>query len=343
MTTVAPKDDGVLLPAFDGRDPLDFLAAVGVLRLLSMTSDTDVRLSWDPAGARPRLSGTGSLEAIAASLASAFNGTTTSAPVPGLPAVFHVPTKGNAAAVTDLTRAQYRAAIARATHAADGDPAWFSSLITDLWVRRKKAKTKGDPADDVCERTPYVRINQNSSVLKELANAHVSGVSGAHRSSMDGFLTALRSRARVPGELSNYLDNRASNSAAEAMGEDQYFGRPRLAWLAYCSLPLLRLGGTTGLRCAGWQPVDGSAELRWPLWTPRLDVDAVLVLLDHPSVARAPLDWPRLQALGVWLVGAAEYRGTKADNRIKALATTRHERPGNSRGPRPRPPRAGDT
>lgn len=131
---------------------------------------------------------------------------------------------------------------------------------------------------------------------------------------------ALMRWRRIRGTTGEGFDG-----AAIVGGADDPTGRPGeravpgAVWLAIAGLARYRLaaddrGRTTA---TAWRRVKRIPLMVWPLWTPDLDADAILVLLEHPNVTLSPgpggtLTPPaarHLTPLGVSRICAAERAG----------------------------------
>jgi hypothetical protein len=290
----------VELPALDGRDPLGFLAALGVLRLLAEQAGAVVRLRFSDRTAAAIVVGEyADVDAVASALGQVA--TATDGPIPDVSPEFPAKAGRNA----DPMRVQY--AELRALHERARTPAegrWLSVLLTDLAVdnqQRAALTPYSAPSGKMNLRTffekPAAAVRSDTALIRE----------------------ALVGWRRVEGVTGEYLDHRVLRSAADdPLGRaGQEAGVPGATWLAIMALPLLRLTGDGRNMAAAtcWYRVAGRREpiMVWPLWCPALDVPAVQALIEHP-VLRPRLNDHGLVAipsnglntLGVFMVCGAE-------------------------------------
>jgi len=287
------------LPALDGRDPLGFLAALGVLRLLTDHDDAPARLSFDPETAVARIHGRHrSVEDVIASLCAIVWAIPVDGAVPGVPAHFPLAKEGTGKCPMRVRREDYRALAARFA----GDPLtarWLGSLVTDLAIDgegRSALTPLTAPAGQQALRTffdkPLERVRAEPHRL---------------------LTEALTGWRRVPGYTGEQLDHRAIRTAADDQsGEAIQAGVPGATWLAIMAIPLLRLTGTgTRPQSTLWHGHDRRRVMLWPLWTPPLDTHAVTTLLEHPAlIPTNQANTPTIRAeavrpLGVFCVAAA--------------------------------------
>jgi len=327
--------NAIELPAMVGTDPLGFLSALGVLRLLADHEDRCTRLSWD------RTSGTAivhttidSVEELGEWLVSVALSTPHDGVLPG--ADPSIPVKKMGTAGRDPMRPprhEFEALVAQ-VHSADATwgPRWLEVIVTDLACDRdgRVALTPWmSPSGQQTVRTffekPLDQIRRDSMLLRD----------------------APQTWRRVAGYSGEYLDQRAINdAAADVTGRSSEMGAPGPTWLAAMALPLLRTSGSGGQEVLGslWgngrSGRDFSPSLAiWPLWEPALDIDAVAVLLEHPVLRQrdSAVD-RRLRALGVFRRAAAQRRQIPGRKFRGVLAPA--EVPRTDHG-RPTPPRDG--
>lgn len=289
----------VVLPALDGRQPLGFLAALGVARLLG-DAQLPVRLAWDDMRAVPRLSGPGSLDEVVEILRAVFEGSPHSFS-PGLPAPWLPKWSGSGTDPGRATRHEYSERL----HIA---PTWASALWTDLALDKER-----------CECTPFFAGMGKQSLRSMFEKAHEI-VAKAPQDRLREALVGWRRTDKFTGEN---LDIRALNEAAESQsGESKPRGVAGATWFALAALPLFRMSGTGGKgTTVGWTaPKHGGRRFRYPLWSSLLDSAAIEILLDHPAVARAPAGgaaWGAstgLRPLGVFAIVSCARRRTAAGN-----------------------------
>ena len=120
----------------------------------------------------------------------------------------------------------------------------------------------------------------------------------------------------MPGCTGEYLDHRATCDAADTPNpppstQSPMTGVPGATWLAEMALPLLRVTGDgTHVRATLWHRHHDRDVMIWPLWAPPLDIYAVPILLEHPTLRPLPthqltVNRTPLAALGVFTVRAA--------------------------------------
>ncbi|MFI6784432.1 hypothetical protein [Micromonospora sp. NPDC050276] len=292
------------LPALDGRDPLGFLTALGVLRLLTDSARLNPRLSFDETTATATLhSELDTIDEVVNQLASAVASIPDDGVIPDTPAAFPKGKDGRGKDPARPPRGQYRAVTSAL---GDGDrrsPShrWASVLTTDLAV----------DSDGRVGLTPYnAPVGQQS--LRGMFTKPLDHVrTDPHRHLRE----ALSGWRRVDGYTGESLDHRALRSAADhPTGLSTPAGVPGATWLAIMALPLLRLTGTgTTVQATCWHHLAGTKQaiMAWPLWCLPLDTHAIAALLEHPDLrpisnstqAAAPRGaWP---ALGVFTMAAA--------------------------------------
>lgn len=311
------------LPALDGRSPLGFLAALGVLQLVTQHTGHPARLAWSPSSGTAQLHGAHTdVDDLVAELTGIVRSIPDGGVLPGVDPSF--PPPGEAPDRLRLTRpllAEYAAHVATR----DGDAAerWLASLVTDLSVdpqQRADISLFTAPSGKQSMRTmlekPLAFLRNNPHVLREA-------------------LVAWRRHAGVTGE---YLDHRVLHDAADAAdGRPAERGVPGATWLALMSYPMMRTtsaGRDPITTC--WQDLGRRAGRRmvYPLWTAALDLAAVQALLSHPVLDRvepgAPP--PSARALSVFWIGHATRRRIPGRTFAGVLApTTAPVAPGRSR------------
>jgi hypothetical protein len=292
------------LPALDGRDPLGFLAALGTLRLLTEESSEEVRLSFSDKTAAATLHGPyESHDQVVTVLSTVIDRIPSGGCLPNAPITFPPRQGQRGGDPIRVTRADYRA-IAEELDDAHGGAAstWLSAIVTDLAT---------DDAGRVA-RTMYSAATAKQSMRTFFENA-TSWV----RRNPQSLFDALTSWRRVSGFFGEHLDHGAWRSTADhPAGDAALLGVPGATWLAVMALPLLRLGGDGGkVANVLWHQATGEpAVMVWPIWRQALDVRAVLVMIEHPSISPSfqdgAVDMGRasmvaLRVMGVFAMGAA--------------------------------------
>lgn len=287
------------LPALDGHSPLGYLAALGVLHLVTQHTGHPARLAWSPASGSAELHDAhGSIDDLVADLTAVVRSIPDGGVLPGVDPSF--PPPGEAPDRLRLTRPRF-ADYAALVSTRDGVTAerWLASLVTDLSVdgqQRADISLFTAPSGKQSMRTmlekPLGFLRKNPHVLREA-------------------LIAWRRHAGVTGE---YLDHRVLHDAGDAAdGRSAERGVPGATWLALMSYPMMRttsLGRDSITTC--WQELGGRGERRmiYPLWTAALDPAAVQALLTHPVLDRAEPGVPPAlaAALSVFWIGHASRR-----------------------------------
>ncbi|MFI6504542.1 hypothetical protein [Nonomuraea typhae] len=304
------------LPALDGRQPLEFLAALGLLRVLTQECQIPARLSFSGATACARLhSPLETTEQIAAALAGVVASIDEPAVLPGVSAGFPPP----AATGKDplrWPRTEYRA---KAEELRCTDPraaeTWLACMTTDLAV-----DSQGRGAI-----SPFMAPSgqQNLRTFFEMPLKAVQ----AHPEHLHEALTRWR---RVEGFTGEYLDHRVLRSAADdPRGRPGHeAGVPGATWLATMALPLFRLTGDGAtVRSTLWHRITGDHIMLWPLWEPALDLHAVQCLLEHPAFT--PVDgqpvvntaaWTPLGVFGVYGAHRRRIPGRTFDGVLTPIA-----------------------
>lgn len=305
---------GVPLPALDGRDPLGFLAALGVLRLITGPHPA-ARLAFSPATGtailRSPLAGIGEITAeLHAAVSRVPDGSVLEGTGLGFPLRKATRQQARETGTTQkdpmrVPRGTYpgrlRTAVARSCQPAA--LVWLDALVTDLAV-----DSTGRAAV-----TPFNAPSGQQSLWtffeKPLAAVRDN----------PGYLTqALTGWRRVPGFTGEYLDHRVLSSAADSpSGKSTEAGVPGATWLAIQALPLFRLTGDgTHVQSTLWHRIAKQQIMIWPLWHQPLDLAAVRVLLEHPvlrpshhvngAVELKPGTRQKLEALRVFTVCGAQ-------------------------------------
>ncbi|MUL41637.1 type I-U CRISPR-associated helicase/endonuclease Cas3 [Streptomonospora sp. PA3] len=307
------REHTVALPALDGRDPLGFLAALGLLRLLSDHTDHAAALGFDPATATAHLtSPLPDIEALFHQVHALIIDLGIARLLPGAPPRW--PPQQAPGRATDPLREDRAClpAFIAASLAAAGGPAeqaavrrWLPALVTDLAVddKGRAALTPfmapaGRQTAATFFKAPLMEVRNRPGVLEE----------------------ALRAWRRVEGTTGEYLDHRALRMAGDTpLGEAAHASVPGATWLATQALPLLRLtGDTRGAAATLWHRIGRRRIMAWPVWEPALDAHAVQALLGHPHLRpdldvtghepAVTADRRRLAPLEVVTLGAAQRR-----------------------------------
>ncbi|HUY44581.1 MAG TPA: hypothetical protein VMV92_02470 [Streptosporangiaceae bacterium] len=278
----------VELPALDGRDPLGFLAALGLLRVITAACGPEVRLAFAAdTGRALLLSPLPDISAIAAELTQVVSGIGDDCVLgdtgPGFPlrkgsrkTLRSAPTGGESDPMRvsrENFRGQLHAGVAELRSPAAAD--WLTVLVTDLATDRQGRAAL----------TPYHAPAGQQSLWtffeKPLAAVR------AEPARLTEALTGWRRTDRVSGE---YFDHRVLRSAADhPAGHSTEAGVPGATWLATQALPLLRLTGDGRNPAAAlWHRLGRRMIMIWPLWNHPLGEHAIRVLLEHPLLRPRP-------------------------------------------------------
>lgn len=286
------------MPALDGRTPLGFLAALGLIRLLDVFTDDSPRLSWSPEDYTARLLTTrSSVDAVLADLHDIVDGIPADGVLPGVPVNF--PPMGAAPDRLRLPPVELRALANDLGPELNAEvEAWLASLVTDLSLddkSRAAISMMAAPSGKQSMRTmlyfPLKLIREDPACLAE----------------------ALLGWRRRPGVSGEYLDHRVLfDSADSGGGKSEERGVPGATWLALMSFPLFR---TTAV---GAEPITTGWHRRprrpsifiYPLWTAPLDRFAVTALIEHPLMRQClPGEVPApAKVLSIFAVQRAQRR-----------------------------------
>jgi hypothetical protein len=292
------------LPALDGRDALGFLAALGVLRILTDEVRIDAQLSFDETSARALLhSPLRSVEEVTDALVDVIRAIPDGGVIPGVPAIFPLGKAGVESDPMRVPRDQLRQTVCEVTGGGP-EPAlsrWIGAVVTDLAVDAKGR----------VGLTPYTAPAGQQSLRSFFAKP----LDEVRKDPVTLIREALTGWRRVDGYTGEYLDHRVLRSAADhPSGKSVEAGVPGATWLAIMALPLLRLSGNgTSVRATLWHSIAGRRQpvMTWPIWRQPLDTLGIVTLLEHPDLGpRATANgitviqsgWP---ALGVFAVAGA--------------------------------------
>lgn len=303
----------VEMPALDGRSPLGFLAALGLLNVLSDAGEETVRLSFSRSSAAAVIhSHLVSLDEVVAVLEGITAAADKDAAIVGVNAGFPLRAGRNSDPMR-RPRENYRE-FAGEIQCVDERAAerWLPYLLTDLAVDRQGR------ADITPFNAPSGKQNLRTFFAKPL---------GAVRANPGRLREALAGWRRVEGFTGEYFDHHALNSAADdPLGRTSAeTGVPGATWLATMAMPLFRLTGDGHDSAATlWHHIGRRSIMLWPLWRQPLDKPAVQALIEHPCLT--PLDpTPAIRntewnALGITGVYGAERQRIPGRNFAGVLA-----------------------
>jgi hypothetical protein len=303
----------VEMPALDGRSPLGFLAALGLLRALNVADVSPLRLSFSRESAAAELhSPLASIDEVADKLYDLV-AQDPDAAIVGLNPKFPFRAGQKGGDPMRQPREAFRSLLAR-VGAVDSCAAsdWMPSIFTDLAV----------DSQERADLTPFCAPSGKQN-LRTFFEKPLSAV----RANPLRLGEALASWRRVDGFTGEYLDHRVLNSAADDphghAGAER--GVPGATWLATMAIPLLRVTGDgEHLHATLWHRAGRRSVMIWPLWNRPLDTAAVQVLIEHPCLA--PSDarpavhggaWP---VLGIFAVYGAERQRIRGRNFAGVLA-----------------------
>lgn len=285
------------LPALDGRTPLGFLSALGLVRLLDVFTDDSPKVSWSRETFTAQLhTRRSSIDEVVGGLLGVLGSIPPTGVLPAAP--IDLPPPGAAPDGLRLRPKELRDLAE--SYSNDPDPLieeWLTSLVTDLSLDDKGR------ADISLMAAPSGKQSMRTMLEKplELVQKHPSFLKDA--------LIEWRRQSGVSGE---YLDHRVLFDAADASdGKSNERGVPGATWLALMSYPLLRTTAiTTDPITSGWHRVKRSVTFVYPLWSQPLDRYAAVALLEHPMMTRC-IDGQlpaSAAAMGVFYVGRARRR-----------------------------------
>jgi len=292
MTTV------VELPALGGRNPLGFLAALGLLRTLDADGAGPLQMSFSHQSAAACLhSPLTSADEIADTLQGLI-ARSPGAAIAGLDPRFPFPA-GRGSDPMRRPREDF-AGLVEEVRTLDERAAtdWLPFLFTDLAI----------DSQGRADLTPFCAPSGKQN-LRTFFDKPLSAV----RSEPSRLREALTMWRRVDGFTGEYLDHRVINSAADDPGgrAGAERGVPGATWLATMALPLLRVTGDgEQITATLWHRTGRRLIMIWPLWHQPLDLPGVQVMIEHPCLV--PVDskptvrsgsW---EALGIFAVYGAE-------------------------------------
>ncbi len=297
----------VEMPALIGTDPMGFLAALGVLRLVTTELGWPATLCW-PTGPRNAavLGGcpTGhTVDDVVDAIVGIVDATKAAGRlipgVDGFPPWKPSNEKGDA--VNELSLLDRIGLSATANQRSSSFADWLVAILSlaakdgaNVTARKpdeaesskggglKDKKVKRDARNFTTAAfvTPTGTVSLGGRLDKGLAVAD----SGRVREALCGWV-------RTEGELGNYFDQRAirDNYMGSSQKDTSNAGVPGAAWLALMALPYLPVRTPLSGKAAtvGFQRTRGKpTRMVWPVWWRPLTSGAVSVLLDHPVLTR---------------------------------------------------------
>ena len=284
------------IPALDGRSPLGFLAALGLLNLLTDTTAEPAGLSFSPSNGTAVIhSSMSSLDQVGQDAGGDRRRRRRRRRHyrrgPWVPA-----TRRRHADPMRRPRGSYRELAAEIRHIdARAAGYWLPHLLTDLAVDNNGR----------AGLTPYAAPSGKQN-LRTFFSKPLDDV----RANPSRIHEALAGWRRVEGFTGEYLDHHVLNSAADdPLGRTAAeSGVPGATWLATMALPMLRITGDgKNMAATLWHRTERRPVMIWPLWRQQLDQPAVQALIEHPCLI--PVDpapavrrtaWPALGIFGVY-------------------------------------------
>lgn len=264
----------VVLPALVGTEPVGFLAALGVVRVLGHRG-VDVRLAFDPTSAQAVLHGPASIDEVVDELVAAFEGMPEGQLMLGLPPGLPPAKQGTEGPDPSRMTRNQLSEVVRQFGTDQQARQWIRALWCDL--------VDGDQ----CAVTPF-NAPTGQQTLRSMFQAPTLDVAKDPRTRLREAVLVWR---RVDGVTGENLDVRAIRTAAEQQdGKATTAGVPGATWLALAAIPFFPMGGDgRRARTVCWfnlQPPGDRARpwFAWPVWRHAIDADAITVLLRHDVV-----------------------------------------------------------
>ncbi len=273
----------VEMPALIGTDPMGFLAALGVLRLVTTELGWPATVCW-PAGPRNGavLGGcpTGhTVDDVIEAIVGIVEATKAADRL--IPGVDGFPPSKEASAGSDPVKEltlRERSGLGVTSH--DRSPSFGEWLVASVALA---AREELDARDRLT--AAFVRPTGQVTFDRSLSG-------GLHGVTRGRIWEALVEWARVDGVTGNYFDQRAVRDefvGTHTKGSMKNAGVPGAAWLALMALPYLPVRTPLSGKAAtvGFQRMRGKpTRMIWPVWSHALTSGAVAVLLDHPTLTR---------------------------------------------------------
>lgn len=308
MTSI---ETSVEMPALVGTDPMGFLAALGVLRLVTVELEWPATLSWPNGPRRGAILGgcpTGTtVEDVVDSIVGIVEATKAAGRL--IPGVDGFPPAKEASAGSDPVKEitfRERSGLGLTSHDRPNSFAdWLAATVATAARQELDARDRLTAA--------FVRPTGQVTFDRSL-NA------GLGDSTRERIHQAITEWVRVDGVTGNYFDQRAVRDefiGSHIKGSMKNAGVPGAAWLALMALPFLpvrtALSGKAITVC--FQRIRGKpTRMVWPVWSTALNASAVQALLDHPVLTRIDL-------LPVDL-GEARRRQRANANALRSLSVT---------------------
>ena len=273
----------VEMPALIGTDPLGFLAALGVLRLVTTDLGWDATLSWPDGPRRGAVLGgcpgeTGIDELVGVLVGVAVAAEEAEQLIPGVDGF--PPSKESSQGSDPVKDLSFRERSGLATTSLARSSSFAEWLVASVSLAARDGLDARDRLTSAFVR-PTGQVTFDRSLKNGLASITPTRV----REALVGWV-------RVEGTTGNYFDQRAVRDefvGAHTKGQMKNAGVPGAAWLALMALPWLpvRTSSTGRAVTVGFQRRRGQpTRMVWPVWTNDLRAAGVEALLDHPTFAR---------------------------------------------------------
>ena len=273
----------VEMPALIGTDPMGFLAALGVLRLVTTELGWPGTICW-PNGPRNGAVLGGcpdghTIDDLVEDIVHIVEATKTAKRL--IPGVDGFPPAKEASAGSDPVKEltfRERSGLGVTSH--DRSPSFAEWLVASVALA---AREELDARDRLT--AAFVRPTGQVTFDRSLGG----GLDGVTR---DRLREAMVDWVRVDGVTGNYFDQRAVRDefvGSHTRGSMKNAGVPGAAWLALMALPFLPVRTPLSGKAVtvGFQRNRGKpTRMVWPVWSGALTAPAVTVLLDHPVLTR---------------------------------------------------------
>lgn len=286
------------LPMLRGDEPSTFLAALGVLSLLTVELGAgETTLSWPGTEREPAVVSTSAatdleelvakLEAIARAMAESDE------LLPGEGQNFPPRKEGKTGDPSRSVSVGEGLSWAKNDRlAASRSRTWLSAMFaTNDAVRSETASPKmgRNPVFDAGPGT----VSMSTTLATGRKAAATAGALGQ----------SLSVGNRRGGEIGGYLDWRADRDGAAAGGkrdDTTNYGDPSMAWLGFMGLrvaPLVAINDRVASGLCRPGRIDGFRKpLVWPVWSEPISFDAIVALIAHPAISpqrfqSTDLDW----------------------------------------------------
>ncbi len=280
---MSEHDSTVEMPALIGTDPMGFLAALGVLRLVTTELGWPATLCW-PNGPRNGAvlggcpAGHTVDDVVDAMVCIADETKAAGRLIPGVDGF--PPAKETSAGSDPVKELTFRERSGLGLTSHDRSPSFGDWLVASVALA---ARDELDARDRLT--AAFVRPTGQVTFDRSLSG----GLEGITR---DRVREAVVEWVRVDGVTGNYFDQRAVRDefvGSHMKGSMKNAGVPGASWLALMALPYLPVRTPLSGKAVtvGFQRVRGKpTRMVWPVWSVALNSSGVAVLLDHPVLTR---------------------------------------------------------